>query len=190
MLRAGRNFQRAHAQAFQNLQQPEVSGRLDGDGVPWPGDRAQGQVQGFDAAVRDDDVIRRGVDAIGQRPTRQHRAQIGMPLRRYRADQHVRRRAQRARHRLLQRVHWISLRHRGRQREVGADGVGFALGDEVRDAVMDADVLRGAQRLADVGLVDRGNAVSSGLQDEIARPWPGFDQAVVFQLAAGLQRRG
>ena len=67
MLRAGGDFQRAHAQAFQDLQQAEVAGRFHRDRVARPRDRAQRQVQRLDAAMRDDDIIGAGVDAVGQR---------------------------------------------------------------------------------------------------------------------------
>jgi hypothetical protein len=55
---------------------------------------------------------------------------------------------------------------------------------------MDADVLRGAQGLADVRLVHRRDAAAARLQDEIAGTGAGLDQAVVFEQAAGLQRGG
>ena len=67
--------------------------------------------------------------------------------------------------------------------------MGLAFGDEVRDAVVDAHVLGGAQRLPDVRLGHR-HAVAPGLEHEIAGTRPRLDQAVVFQQAAGLQRRG
>ena len=68
--------------------------------------------------------------------------------------------------------------------------MGLAFGDEVRDTVVDAHVLGGAQRLPDVRLGHRRYAVAPGLEHEIAGTRPRLDQAVVFQQAAGLQRRG
>ncbi|MNR12703.1 hypothetical protein D3C85_1290730 [compost metagenome] len=163
MLGAGGNLQRAHAQAFKNLQQAKIGGRFHGDGVPGPRDRAQRQVQGLDAAVRDNDVVGRGVDPVGQSPAGQDAAKVRMPLRRHRADQHLWRLAQRAGHRLLELFHRIGLRHGRGQREVGADRMRFALRDEVRHAVVDAHVLRGVQRPVDVRFADGGNAVAPGL---------------------------
>ncbi|MNT78952.1 hypothetical protein D3C72_2182440 [compost metagenome] len=55
---------------------------------------------------------------------------------------------------------------------------------------MDAHTLRRTQGLPDIGFADRGDAVAPGFQDEIPGAGPRFDQSVVFQLAAGLQRGG
>ena len=53
-------------------------------------------------------------------------------LRRHRTDQHLWRLPQGADHRLLQLFHGVGLGHGRRQREVGADRMGLAFGDEVR----------------------------------------------------------
>jgi hypothetical protein len=190
VLRAGGNLQRPHAQAFQDLQQAKVGGRFDRNRVAGPRHRAQRQVQRFYAAMRDDDVVRRGVDAVCQCAAGEHGAQVRMALRRNRADQHLRRLAQSADHGLLKFFQRIGFGHCRGQGEVGADRMRFALGHEVRDPIVDAHVLRRAQCLADVRLVHGRDGVAAGLEHEVARAGPRFDQAVVFQLAACLQGRG
>ena len=104
--------------------------------------------------------------------------------------QQFRRVPRRARERQLQRPHRIGLRRGGGQREVGAQRMLLARRNEIRDPVVDADVLRGIERALDIGLGHRRKSRTPRAQDKIARARAGLDQAVVLELAACLQGSG
>src|SRR5690606_4528324 len=57
MARTGRNFQYLAPQHLQREQGAVIGRRLNRYGVTWPGDSAQGEIDGLHAAVGDDDII-------------------------------------------------------------------------------------------------------------------------------------
>ncbi|MCY1237308.1 hypothetical protein D9M68_706260 [compost metagenome] len=188
-LRAARDFQRAHAEAFEDLQQPVVGGRFHRDHVARAGHRAQRQVERLGTAVRDDDLLRRQLHPRVQRLARDGAAQRRMAFRLDRLGEQHRVPAQGARRGAAQRLGGIERGRAVGTAQVGMDMLVLAAGQQRRYALVDADVLRGIGQRG-VGFGQRCQRRAHKCRDKIAGTRAGFEQAVALQLAAGLQRRG
>ncbi|MNS62802.1 hypothetical protein D3C72_958780 [compost metagenome] len=188
-LRAARDFERAHAQALENLQQTVIRGRFHGDDIARLGHGAQGKVQRLGAAMGDDHVLGRELDARAQRVPGQCGAQGRMAVCLGRAAKEIGIAPQRAGRGGAQRGRGVERGRAARAAEVDLDIAMLAAREDGRDALVNAHVLRWVGQ-AGRRFLDRRQRRARRRAHEVARARPCFQQPGGFQFPARLERRG